>query len=680
MEMNEGPAPVSSEGRRESLIVRPIARFVLGMLIVVVGYMLLMSALKLVFLAANWSNLSHLRFGEIVRALGMGARFDAATLSILLMPAGLLYHIAAVTKGRAIRWALRAYLALLAVVLVTLAVADMQYFEESGKHFTYEVFAHLTPTDAPVFKGAFSVHPILNSTALILIAGLAAVAWIAFGWLFKFSLPRDGKRRPLYLLAVPAWMGFGVFGFCGLGFHDVQKPGYALISPNPYINALCTNAPYSVLWTVARGPGHELRFFNENHNVRVVRGLLGLADTPPISQRYPLLRLSPGTKEGNRKNVVIFLLESWTAGDIGSLGGDKRLTPVFDKLADEGLLFAHFYANGIRTPEGVISTLCSFPNQLHRPIVNQAVVFLDRWRPLSQILGDVGYATLFIHGRDLDFDNMANVLRSFRFETVIDKNSFPASAEKLQSSWEGYGDKDVVLRADAEFAAQNGRPFLGVIYTMNTHPPFAIPPEFPRLYKDRSIASRFLNSLSYSDSTLNDFFAIARTRPYFKDTIFVFVADHARTRDTFNYDNQHHIPFLIYAPGFVKPGVRADVAGQGDILPTLLGLLNLKTFHSSWGRDLMKAPPESGFAVSVAGDEVRWHDHRYVLVDTMTGQPPLMFDLAADPECTKDCFAQEHDQGKDRRDALRAFMALSQDLLYGNRIFPAGEDPVLREK
>lgn len=683
METNAGPCPISSEDTREHPVVRQALRFVLGMLIIVVSYMLLMSLLKCVFLIANWSNLKGFGFSQIAGALWMGVRFDAAVLSAVLVPAGVLYHIAAVSKGRVVRWALQALLALFVLVLPGLAVADIQYFEEAGKHFTYEVFTHLSPTDAPVFMGAFQLHPVVNSVALLASIGLAVAAWVGFGRLLKFSLPRDGRRHLFYLFAGPAWfaVGFGAFcGFSGYSYHAILKPSAALISPNPYINALCTNPPYSIFWTTVRGPGRYLEFFDEAHNVRVVRELLGCGDTPPISSRYPLLRYSPGTKAGNRKNVVIFLLESWTGKDIGCLGGDRKATPVFDKLASEGLLFTHFYANGIRTPEGVVSMLCSFPNQLHRPIMNQPAMFQDRWRSLSQILEETGYATLFIHGRDLDFDNMSNVLRFIRFHKLIDKNSFSRNVRRAKGSWAGYGDKEVMIRADAEFTALNDRPFLGVIYTLNTHPPFTIPAEFPKLYSDDTAASRFFNALRYSDDSLDVFFQLARTRRYFKDTIFVFVADHARTRDTFNYENQHHIPFLIYAPGYVASGVRTDAAGQGDILPTLLDLLNLKTLHASWGRDLMKAPPDNAFAVSVAGDEARWHDDQYLLVDTLSDQPALMFDLRDDPDCTRNCLAQHPSEVKVRQDKLKAYMTLSQDLLFGNRIYPGAKDPLLREQ
>lgn len=104
-----------------------------------------------------------------------------------------------------------------------------------------------------------------------------------------------------------------------------------------------------------------------------------------------MLRRSPGTERGNRKNVVLFVLESWTARHVGALGGPSDTTPFFDGLAREGALFDHFFANGLRTPEGIFSILCSFPNQPLRRILGRASSYLVRWRTLSEILAEVGW-------------------------------------------------------------------------------------------------------------------------------------------------------------------------------------------------------------------------------------------------------------------------------------------------
>src|SRR5262249_7698906 len=138
-----------------------------------------------------------------------------------------------------------------------------------------------------------------------------------------------------------------------------------------------------------------------------------------------------------------------------------------------------------------------------------------------------------------------------RFDRIIDRTGFPPSAPRQGGTWPGYDDEEVMRHAHREFARATGRPFLGVIYTMNTHEPFVTPDNFPPLLPPTSDTSRFLNALNYADYTLKVFFDLARTAPYFDSTIFILVADHSRTGDTFTLANQHHVPLLIYAPGVV---------------------------------------------------------------------------------------------------------------------------------
>jgi phosphoglycerol transferase MdoB-like AlkP superfamily enzyme len=147
---------------------------------------------------------------------------------------------------------------------------------------------------------------------------------------------------------------------------------------------------------------------------------------------------------------VLFILESWTARHVGVLGG-RSMTPFFDGLSRQGAFFDQFFANGLRTPEGMFSILSSFPNQPLRRILGRASSYLVRWRTMSEILAEVGYDTIFVHGRDLDFDRLSSFLKVSRFERIIDRHSFPPSAP----AGEGHGrddDEEVMRHAHQQFA------------------------------------------------------------------------------------------------------------------------------------------------------------------------------------------------------------------------------------
>ena len=206
---------------------------------------------------------------------------------------------------------------------------------------------------------------------------------------------------------------------------------------------------------------------------------------------------------------------------------------------------------------------------------------------------------------------------------------------------------------------------------MNTHPPFVTPDNYPLLRPQPATdADRYINALHYADYTVGLLIDLARQRPYFQNTVFIFVADHARTSGRFNLSSQHHIPLLIYAPGLVSAGENPVVASQTDILPTVLGLLQLQARHAAWGRDLLTSNDSAGFAVCIAGSEIRWHNAQNLLVDTLGSARPLLCDVKRDPACTQDIAPETALLADDLRDAVRSYISLSQRLLYENRVCP----------
>ena len=649
----------------------PFIRFTTGLLGVYLYFWATLVALKAAFVWFNWHTLQITGYSYIAFAFLKGLRFEAATLGYLLAPAVLLFHAVAVTGWRFLQRILFIYLVGLSFLLPFICLADLQYFAEAGTHLTSEATAYLNGSIAPILSGAFALHPWLSSISL---AACLAILWLSartMRRLIQFSLPGEGRHRlTAGLLWFPLWVGLTLLVVRGGVQRLPLSIGDCRISTNPYLNAVCLDPAYSVLRSSFEPSKSQYQYYNEKFNVGIVRHQLLNVEPAAAWPAYPMLRSSPGSEQGNRKNVVIFILEGWPARNVGVLGGLPRTTPFFDSIARQGALFDHFYANGTRTQAGIFSILSSFPDQPITRVLHRPSAYRVRWRTLSEILAEVNYNTIFVHGRDLDFDRIGSFLKSIRFEHIIDRRSFPPSTPRVSGSWPGYDDEEVMRRAHELFARQTGQPFFGVIYTMNTHAPFMTPTSYPLLFEPTKELNRFLNSLNYSDYTLKVFFELAKKERYFKNTIFILVADHSLTEDTFNLADQHHIPFLIYAPGYLSPGIHHVVGSQVDIVPTVLDLLRLRTLHSSWGQDLLNIPEDRGFAVSIAGSDIRWHDRRYLLYDSLSAERPLLCDLSADPVCQTDVWEQQMGTGSALKTNLRAYLSLSQTLMYGDRVFP----------
>ena len=136
--------------------------------------------------------------------------------------------------------------------------------------------------------------------------------------------------------------------------------------------------------------------------------------------------------------------------------------------------------------------------------------------------------------------------------------------------------------------------------TSGNHPPYTIPSHiknFQRVSPARRVENRWLRQRRRiqrlaAHHALDEFFKAASREPYYKDTIFVLWGDHGIPRgsnDTRFGDLTlaiHNVPFVIYAPGLLKPERRHTIASQVDILPTLLSLLGRETETQTLGRDL----------------------------------------------------------------------------------------------
>lgn len=634
----------------------------------------LMLALKTAFVTFNWDQFRLVGLPLVGEALLKGLRFDAAVLGYVLLPATVALFVCGATGWRWTRGILLAYLVAAETAVLLVGLVDLQYFEESGKHMTYEATAYLNTTGIPILVGGFQLHPWLTALSLAACIVAAALGLLYFGHSVQRG-PVDAvawRSKRVWLTALLWPLLLAVFIQGGEPGRPLQI-GHGTISPNPYVNGLCLNPFFAAVRGASFASGPEFQFNDYDSNVALVQKLYFSGGEAPLRKTFPLLRRTPGTARGNGRNVVLFFLESWSGKDIGALGGPADVTPFFDDLARQGAFFDRFYATGLRSGEGIFSSLCSFPNQPTTPIAQRPQMFTTRWRSLPEILDDAGYETVFIHGRSLSFDRMRNLLQSISFDRLIERQDFPPDIPEAGEAWPGYDDEEVMKLAHRTFVAQGKRPFFGVIYTLNTHPPFMTPEQFPKLRPPGTIANNFINSLHYSDHTLKVFFDLARQSPYFENTIFMFVADHSRTRDRFNLESQHHIPFLIYAPGLVAPQRHHVVGGQLDILPTTLALLELATNHASWGQDLLHTPESRGFAISVAGNDVRWHDQRFLLNDSLTDEPPQLCDLETDPHCLTNVWGDHQQEAMKLQQKLRSAVSLSQTLLFEDRVFPRPE-------
>ena len=200
--------------------------------------------------------------------------------------------------------------------------------------------------------------------------------------------------------------------------------------------------------------------------------------------------------------------------------GELRFRWGLDEFAAQGLRFSNVYATGTRTVRGLEALSVGTP-----PIPGQAIVRRpnnDHLISIGQFLALQGFAPYFIYGGFGYFDNM-NAFFGGNDYKVIDRTDIPMSSVVFENVW-GVADETLfatVLRVLDEPVARSQRVFAHVMTTSN-HRPFT----YPDGRIDIPSPGGREGAVKCTDFAIGEFIDQARTRPWFKDTLFVIVADH----------------------------------------------------------------------------------------------------------------------------------------------------------
>lgn len=183
---------------------------------------------------------------------------------------------------------------------------------------------------------------------------------------------------------------------------------------------------------------------------------------------------------------------------------------------------------------------------------------------------------------------MKSYLLSHNYQEIIDRNDF--ESKDLSSKW-GAFDGPVYLKMLGQLK-QKRTPFFSTFLTLTNHEPFDLPgkPRFPR----NDIQNKFRSTAFYADSCLGAFIREAKKESWYKNTLFVVVADHGHYLPHENLEisdpKRYRVP-LIFFGEVIKPEFRGrkihKVGNQTDLATTLLSQLNVGAEAYTWSRDLL---------------------------------------------------------------------------------------------
>ncbi|MBJ6752349.1 LTA synthase family protein [Geomonas anaerohicana] len=532
-----------------------------------------------IMLAAATPKGAGLKLSLLLKAAAAGFYFDLATLAYAIVPLAL-YLILVPRKVATHRWHLwlvRFLFAIFVGVLIFDICAEYIFFDEFGTRFNFIAIDYLVYTQEVVgnIRESYPLSAIFS--------GIGAVA-AAVCWVLRKPLTRGAEltfngayHRTGFLLLLPVVLSYGVVNI-----------SQSTISKNNYANEIAGNGVYNLFAAFINNELPFTRFYRTlpqnqvNARLRTLVAERNNSFVDPKSERFTRTIRAEGPEK--HLNVVVVIEESLSAEYLGTFGNNKGLTPNLDRLAPQSLFFTNLYANGTRTVRGLEALTLSVP-----PLPGTSIVKRPNnggFRSWGEIMNAKGYQSKYIYAGHGYFDNM-NAFFSGNGYSIVDRTDFAKDEISFANVW-GVCDEDlfrkVIKEGDKSFAAK--KPFFSMVMTTSNHRPFT----YPAGRIDIPAKKGRNGGVKYADYAIGRLIAEASSKPWFKDTIFVIVADHCAgsAGKTDIPIKKYEIPLLVYSPAHIKPAKVDKMMSQIDVAPTVLGLMNMSYQSDFLGHDVFK--------------------------------------------------------------------------------------------
>ena len=453
------------------------------------------------------------------------------------------------------------------LLIIFNAVSEYFFYNEFGVRYNFIAVDYLIYT-TEVIGNIMESYPIIPLfTAIFVVTGLAT--W----WIYKktkdslLQLPNLVQKLTL----------LGVFAvLLGISLSFAEKIN--LKKGNIFQQEIAANGMVKFYEAFSNNTLDFFTFYpTVDQKTAEKNTLLPLGTTTlnrPITSEKPELQ----------KNVVLISIESLSAAYMKAYGYEESVTPFLDQLAQKSLFFTNLYATGNRTVRGLEALTLCIP-----PTAGESVIKREKENKNKFTTGSVfkskGYSVKYLYGGYSYFDNMKDFYGGNGYE-IVDRDNFTPEEITFANVW-GVCDEDMAKKAISEMNKdyKAGKPFFHHWMTVSNHRPFTYPEgkiDIPADSKSRK------GGVKYTDYSIMKFFEMAQKQPWFKNTVFVIVADHCSSSagKTELPMDKYRIPAMIYAPEFVAPQKFSQVTSQIDVMPTVLGLLNFKYQSKFLGQDV----------------------------------------------------------------------------------------------
>ena len=492
---------------------------------------------KIYFIGINFNAANDL--AEVPAVLFHGLRLDLSIVGyVIVIP--LLLSLLSLALPRAASVINKVYWSFIGIVIVIIVAVDPYFFSYWGQKTNLGFTQFLGKENAGLGS--------IETSTYVIALGFMAIALL---WFFKSGLKclelpkRASWFTSIILIGVSVLMIRG-----GIGKVPINISSAYYSSNNLYNNA-ALNSVWNFLAAEFEKDKHKpLVFFDSKDEAERI-----LASYKSDTVDYRSL-----VETNDSTNVVLIVLESFSAKTVGFISGDKYgSTPELDKLMGEGIAYKNAYAASFRSDNGLLALTTGYPSSARQTLTNFPDKLVNKPNVFKSF--DDSYSTGFYYGGNLEFANI-----SVLFNDADIQKSKQDFDSKNKNTW-GVHDNTVFEIFGNDFLAES-KPQFKMLFSLSSHEPFDVP-NFDRL------ENPYLNSIAYTDSCLGVLVNQLKQSEKWENTILIITADHGTIRpdnpplyDTSNFK----IPLLITGGLVKRDTIVNEVVSQSDIPATIAEL------------------------------------------------------------------------------------------------------------
>ena len=481
------------------------------------------------------------------------------------------------------------------IILVVLNITDAIYFHYASKRITIDEFSYFNNDNTfLIFLKGFVENWVLSVFGLLLI--------VLSIWLYKCIKCEVEEIRSwlayvknvfLFILAMGVML-VAFRGGIGRTIRPITLSNAAQFVESPNKSYIILSNPFCIVKTLKKNQSNYVKYFSES----------------TLDSLFLPVRSGSDAKVMKRKNVVIFILESFSFEHSAFLNphlykSGENYTPFIDSLMQQGYIFDKCYSNGHKSIDALPSIITSIPSFKTPFALTQEA--LSPTNGIGQLLGDEGWETWFFNGSENRSMGFVAYAKSAGYNNFRTRENYEKQNGK--NDFDGYWGiwDEPFLKYMANELNSAKEPFLATTFTLTSHHPFIVPEKYKNTLPEGN--TRAHKCVAYTDMSLRKFFDIVKTKKWYDNTLFVFVADHVScevySSEAKSGAENTHIIYFLYAPDGSVKGRSSTVTQQIDIMPTVLGLLDYNKAYFAFGRDVF-ASQNNGFAINYNGSAYQW--------------------------------------------------------------------------